>query len=1225
MANKSNTELLNDRIIVLKEQYRKNLIQKTKTLSNIWNDIKQQKHVSKNLKELFLLLHNLSGTGTTFGFMQVSEQAKYLGFVVKAFQGDEVTLNSEQLNQLDILVQALLVGLANPIDESYLLNNRILSSAKSDNRLIYIVDDDQFFSDELSIQLTNSGYKVQVFSKPQDVFKQNSKDKPALILMDMVFADAEFEGARTVAQYRNEVDSNVPVIFVSVCDDLESRLQALRSGCDYYLLKPLDYDHLFNVLNHVLDSNGKSPFRVLIIDDDEIIITYYKMVLNEAGMLAEGITNPQQALGFIKDFEPEIILMDVNMPYCNGIELANIIRQYPKWISIPILFLTTETNYNIRNSAFDLGADEYILKPVSPQQLIRIVTTRAMRARQLKDISNELIENKNRTNNIMETLHDVIWSADSTNWMLTYISTSCESVVGISSDILKHSKDWRNFVHPEDRDFVNAEIDKLDQKSSIEVVYRLNKPDGTKRWVLENIQKIKNENSNSYRYDGIIHDITNQEIDKQHIKRRLAVESELALFTRSLLQHNDLDLAFDCLLKIADANVIQIFHTQSEDLRNENYVSLFNIGNSKYINQVETNLNESRLTTHLKKLKSGTHQFVRGLHPRYSEKHDNLLIPIYVQKYWFGFISFILPENHPYHTDDELSILKSATEILSNFFEKERNIAEKLGQDKLLDTTGKISRTLLMESDYNEALSSSLRYLGEVVKYNELYLLKLADNGNDFQLYSHSVLDTIFTSQSSFMRIWDCIFNKFKDPILGKQSLLLDKPKFNDVFPNQDLDIKHFVIVPIAHSRSLWGVMVLVTNKSGNHIKKQHLPILESIADSFGGALIRLQTQNELIEAKNQSELANRSKSEFLANMSHEIRTPMNAILGFAQLMKNNKLDEERDEFVDLILDSGNKLLSLITDVMDLSNVEIGKTHINKSEIELPTLVDLIIKQNSSSIRKKKLHIEIEIQDNLPAIISDADKISKVIDCLLSNAIKFTENGKISLKLNINFVEPGVNNLVIEVRDTGIGIPLNKQKIIFNAFEQADSSKTRRYSGIGLGLTLTSRIIRILNGTIELYSTEGQGSTFILAIPVELPENAGTPKIAVTKIKNAEKIKILAAEDNKINRILLTKVFEKTGYLLHTVENGAEAVEYLINNPDIRLVLMDIHMPVMSGTEATLSIKSNPITKHIPVIALTASVLQEDINICFEAGMDDFLEKPLQTDHLFSVINKWCI
>jgi CheY-like chemotaxis protein len=1224
MLSNSKEAALKEKFKSLKEQYKKNLAQKKHSLKKTWAAILANDNVDSNLKELYLILHNLSGTGNTFGFNQVTEHARLLEYIVKTFQSDNFALNTEQIDQLSILINNLFDVLDNPVETEYSATEHIGHINDGTQDLIYLVDDDSFFVNELSLQLTSAGYQVKGFSEPKQILESGKQDRPSLIIMDMMFTNSDLEGAQIIEKYKQTIDSNVLVVFISVWDDLDSRLRALRSGSDYYLLKPLDFEHLINVLEHVLTKKNKSPYRVLVVDDDEVILTYYKTVLTEAGIVAEGVTHPQQVLGIIKELEPELILLDVNMPYCNGIEMANIIRQFPKLISLPIIFLTTETSVNIKQSAWDLGADEYILKPISPKQLIQIVTSRTKRARQLKDISFELMENKSRTNNIMETLHDVIWSADTKNWALSYISTSCVSVLGKTDAELTQSANWRDFVHLDDQTFVKQEIEKLAHQDGLEIVYRVIGTDGSIRWVLENIQKVLSPRTKIPRFDGIIHDITSREIDKQHIKRRLKLESELAVFTRSLLQNHDFDQAFDCLLKMSDATVVQIFHIQSQPGKKDEYISLFRTGDAKYANQVESTIAELKLSSAIESLHSGNPQFVTGLHPNYPDNHENLLLPIMIDSYWFGFISFILPQSNPYHNEEELAILKSASEIIANFFEKEQNVAEKKKQDKLLDVAGRISRILLMETDYKKAFSTSLNLLKEVVQYNELYLIKRSHDEYIFDPLAYSVSDALFSTVNDFKDIWLSACQKFEPKISKKQSIILAHDKIQELLELNNININHLVIIPIAHANSILGVLIMLTNKHEFHLKKQFLSILESVADSFGGALVRQQTQEELITAKNQSELANRSKSEFLANMSHEIRTPMNAILGFAQLMKSSPQDEEKEEYADLILDSGSKLLSLITDVMDLSNVEIGKTHLNKGELKPDIFAKAVLKQHEKAIKHNNLELELTIQDKIPNVITDVEKIIKIADCLLSNAIKFTEKGKISLQLSVQELAQDSFSFILKVTDTGIGINSEKQKVIFDAFEQADTSKTRRYSGIGLGLTITSRLVKVLNGDINLESQVGKGSTFTVTIPVEL-----APKIEETESTKKDtaplnKIKILAAEDNKINRILLSKVLSGDKYLFYTVENGAEAIDFLLKNPDIDMVLMDVHMPVMSGTEATQVIKKTDSIKHIPIVALTASVLQEDINLCFEAGMDDFLEKPLHIDNLYAVIDKWC-
>jgi PAS domain S-box-containing protein len=949
------------------------------------------------------------------------------------------------------------------------------------------------------------------------------------------------------------------------------------------------------------------------------------MVLKGASMEVECVSHPLQVVDKIRELHPDIILMDVNMPFCNGIELSAIIRQYPELISIPIVFMTTDTNFEIRCLAEDFGAEEFLVKPVSTQQLITAVSSRAKRYRQLRDLSMELFENRSRHDNIVKTLNDVIWSAEPTAMNLTFISPSCSVVFGRSAESMKKDPDWRNFVFMEDRLFVQSEIDKLHAQENIDFVYRIVRSDYTFRWVSESIIKVTDAEGDITRYDGVIHDITSREMDKQNIKRRLTLESELSVFTKALLQNHDIDLAFECLLRMTSAKVIQVYHHHSIDDSQDTYTNLMRLGNTKYSGSTETIIHADKNAYWIKELKKGNHVFAPGLQPRFDVPYSNLLIPIFVQNVWFGFISFILDDSHPYGSGEELAIIKSATEILSNFFEKEKSSVEKARQDKLLLAAGKISRTLLLEHDFTKSIRSTLDIIRDSTGYDDIFILKFSAHDQQFSQYSECTLTVGKHIQQSYQSFLNQHWKTWSDQLYKKQSVVLSKSQIIDMDFDEDSEpAQNLISTPICPGLELWGVLVLISFRAEHHLQKQHLTVIKSIADSFGGALIRQKSHEDLLTATHLAEQANRSKSEFLANMSHEIRTPMNAIMGFAQLLKRDKGSAESTEYLDLILDSGTRLLSMITDVLDLANVDIGKTYVNKIQVDIQSLLTSIWEQYLPTIVQKGLRPSLEIGDEIPLAQTDPDKITRLVSNLLSNAVKFTDSGFITLKAGYQKTGESSFNLCIEVVDSGIGIPPSKQDIIFNAFEQADSSKTRRYSGIGLGLTLASRIIRILNGSIGFTSKHGVGTHFVVNLPIDFIRTS-EKELSEPKQKTAvEQIHILAAEDNRINRLLISKIFEKTPYQLHLVENGQLAVEYLLEHPEIKLVLMDVHMPVLSGTEATVMIKANAKVAHVPVVALTASVLQEDIGICFEAGMDDFLEKPIQTDKLFSVLKKWC-
>jgi len=430
------------------------------------------------------------------------------------------------------------------------------------------------------------------------------------------------------------------------------------------------------------------------------------------------------------------------------------------------------------------------------------------------------------------------------------------------------------------------------------------------------------------------------------------------------------------------------------------------------------------------------------------------------------------------------------------------------------------------------------------------------------------------------------------------------------------------VLVPVLYSSKPWGTICLVSTSRKHHLKKEHLAVLTSIGNSIGGAILRSHEHFVLVEARDAAQKANVAKSAFLANMSHEIRTPMNAILGFAQMLKTTNLNDVQADFANVIIDSGYKLLSIINDILDLSNLEVGKTQVTPSECSVDQIVNKIWTQYRPIIAAKNIVPELFVQDDIPLLMIDIEKVTRVLLSILSNAVKFTETGRITFQTSYREISDIMGELTFRVSDTGIGISEDKLGAIFNIFEQVDNSITRRYGGMGMGLGLSAKIVKILDGAISVQSNVNQGAEFTISIP--FTKAVAAPMLIDSHNQiNDHSGTVLIVEDNKINRMLLIKLLEPLNLNILSAENGELALAALESNPHIDAILMDVHMPIMSGFVATKRIKQNPKTSEIPVIALTASVLKDDIRHCQDAGMDDFLEKPVQINKLFSVLKKW--
>ena len=375
-----------------------------------------------------------------------------------------------------------------------------------------------------------------------------------------------------------------------------------------------------------------------------------------------------------------------------------------------------------------------------------------------------------------------------------------------------------------------------------------------------------------------------------------------------------------------------------------------------------------------------------------------------------------------------------------------------------------------------------------------------------------------------------------------------------------------------------------------------------------------LINNKELDTAKKRSEEASKAKSRFLANMSHEIRTPLNGILGAAELTKQCTSLEDSAEYNEIILSSSISLLSIINDILDFSKIESGKLNIEINPIDLPSMLKNIYKLMVHVAEEKALYLEFDIPPDFhPFWKTDETRLRQILINLLGNAIKFSREGTVRLSV---VEDKGSLNFV--VKDDGIGISNERQENIFEEFEQADSSTTRKFGGTGLGLAISKRLSHLMGGDLTVESELDKGSVFTLSLPMEKSNH--TLNRIEEKMYSFDHQKVLLCEDNRTNQVIASKVLKKMGLEVDIAGNGLEGIElYKKNTYD--LILMDMQMPEMDGLEAARRIRSE--NKSIPIIALTANVTIEDNELCKKAGMNAFLTKPLNSALLSSELNKW--
>ncbi|MGM0633628.1 MAG: response regulator [Pseudomonadota bacterium] len=946
----------------------------------------------------------------------------------------------------------------------------------------------------------------------------------------------------------------------------------------------------------LIDAQRETPFRILIVDDQTVLLEAYTRVLEEVGMEVLGEPDPMNTIKVTTEYDPDVVLLDMTLPLVSSVDIAATLREKHDRPHMPILFLSNEDNEHYRLQALNLGADDFLIKPVSPDHLVAAVTARAQRSRHSRQqrarLQRTLYQLEREHTAVDE--HAIVSVADR-HGNITYVNDrfceisayTREELMGKNHRIIRSNQHGPDFYQDLWRTISAGRVwsgDICNQRK-----------DGTHYWVASTITPFLDENHIPYQYVSIRTDITAVKMNAEmlrsegelheainHIASRLLVMDAADLFPAipGLLERTQAVLG-------SEAAFMTLFHEPILGLSASQSWSV--PGRHTPIGQ--------QLGQNWSRLRHGPLIFLRSQREHEvcptelqqiaqdADIRSLLMLPLTHQDQPLGHVSFSHFSVERKWGEREIRVLQLLTGLITQSIVRIR-AEETAHRQKEMMRRGQVFANI-GTWEWN-------------ITTDELYWTERIA-----PLFGYEEGE-VQTSYENFIR---AVHPDDRELVAGRIAACLQNDELYEV--------EHRIVRPDGSVRWLLERGDVVRTPEGKPLRM--IGVVQDID-------ARKQAEEQLVKARQEAERANAAKSDFLSSMSHELRTPMNVILGFAQLLEyDDTLTADQRDSTREIASAGQHLLELINDVLDLAKVESGNLSVSLEKVEIRPLIGECLLQMAPIAEDHR--VTLAPGPKMESwVYADYTRLRQVLLNLLSNAIKYNRAGGSVLVTTERHESP--NHLCLRVTDTGYGIERDQITRLFQPFERLDAQQTAT-EGTGIGLTITRRLVELMNGTIDVESTPGKGSTFRVVLPLAAgTEVPGTvvPHSRVnghpTGTTTTPRKRILYVEDNPSNIKLIQQSLSSQGDLeLLVAQSSRQGIEMALSH-DPLLILLDINLPVMDGYQVLSSLKETDALPDTPIIAVTANGMPRDIERGLAAGFDDYLTKPLDIDNLIGIIRR---